>query len=137
MKGDASTLVWAALFWCAAVTLVSAEGAELCASAQSTAEMRGCLDKEYEKADAELNAVWNKVMAQVSKADHMPAEDAKAWKEELLIAQRAWVDFKEHDCDAAGFEWYGGTGAPGAILSCLLAHTTARTADLKARYLDR
>jgi len=36
-----------------------------------------------------------------------------------------------------GFEWYGGTGAAGAILSCLLEHTEARTSDLKARYLDR
>lgn len=108
-----------------------------CADATTTVEIRGCLDKAYTRADAELNTVWKRVMAQVGSADYLPAKEQKAWKEVLLESQRAWIKFKENDCDAAGFEWYGGTGAPGAIMSCLLEHTEARTKDLKARYLDR
>ena len=107
----------------------------LCAGVETTAEMRGCLEKAYERADAELNAVWKKVMASVSAAD-MPAKDRKAWKDELLAAQRAWITFKERDCGAVGFEWWRGTGAPGAMMSCLHAHTAARTNDLKVRYFD-
>jgi len=125
------------LAWLGAFGGVEADAETPCADADTTVAMRECLDKEYIRADAALNAVWKKVMAQVSAADHLPAKEAKEWKDELLASQRAWIQFKEHDCDAAGFEWYGGTGAPGAILSCLLEHTEARTSDLKARYLDR
>jgi uncharacterized protein YecT (DUF1311 family) len=114
-----------------------AEDAYPCADAGNTIEIRECLDKAYSRADAELNTVWKQVMAQVAAADYLPSKERKAWEEELLESQRAWIKFKEHDCDAVGFEWYGGTGAGGAILNCLLAHTEARTADLKERYLDR
>lgn len=125
------------LAWLGAVGGDQADAADPCAEAATTIAMRECLDKAYTRADAELNAVWKKVMAQVGGADYLPAKERKAWKEELLVSQRAWIEFKEHDCDAVGFEWYGGSGAGGAILSCLLEHTEARTSDLKARYLDR
>lgn len=115
---------------------VFAEDNSVCANAETTVDMRACLNQAYDRADADLNAVWKKVMASLANADYMPAKERKAWKEELLTSQRAWITFKEHDCDAVGFEWWGGTGASGAILSCLLDHTTARTQNLKARYLD-
>jgi uncharacterized protein YecT (DUF1311 family) len=121
----------------AADDLAQAEQANACADAANTVEIRECLDKAYTKADAELNDVWKQVMAQVSAADYLPAKERKSWQDELLESQRAWIKFKEHDCDAVGFEWYGGSGAGGAILNCLLEHTQARTADLKERYLDR
>lgn len=114
-----------------------AQEANPCADAGNTIEIRECLDKAYTRADAELNAVWKQVMGHVGDADYLPAKERTAWKDELLESQRAWIQFKEHDCDAVGFEWYGGTGAAGAMLNCLLAHTEARTADLKERYLDR
>ena len=129
-------ILLAGLAWLVAAGLVPAKAADVCADSMSTAEMRGCLDKAYMAADAELNAVWKKVMAHVAGADYLPAEAQKDWRQELLEAQRAWITFKERDCGAVGFEWYGGTGAPGAILSCLLEHTTARTEDLKARFRD-
>ena len=113
-----------------------AEDDTICASATTTVEIRACLDRAYTSADAELNVVWKQVTASVARVDTMPAKERAVWKDELLKAQRAWIVFKEHDCDAVGFEWWGGTGAPGAILNCLLAHTRARTKDLKARYLD-
>lgn len=114
----------------------SAEEEALCADAWITVDMRACLDKAYKRADGELNAVWKTVMASIAEADHMPAKERKAWKEELLESQRAWITFKSHDCDAVGFEWWGGSGASGAILSCLLEHTTARMKNLRERYLD-
>jgi uncharacterized protein YecT (DUF1311 family) len=123
--------------WLLVAGAALAEEANRCANAATTIEIRECLDKAYTRADAELNAVWKEVMAQVGGADYLPTKERKAWKEELLISQRAWIQFKEHDCDAVGFEWYGGSGAGGAILSCLLEHTEARTKDLRARYLDR
>lgn len=127
----------AALTLLAAPEATEAQDVNPCANAATTIEIGECLDKAYTNADAELNSVWKQVMARVGGADYLPAKERKAWKEELLSSQRAWVQFKEHDCDAVGFEWYGGSGAAGAILSCLLAHTEARTKDLKERFLDR
>ena len=112
-------------------------GAE-CASAASNVEIKNCLAIAYEKADAELNAVWKQVLASVQANDYLTPAQREAWKKELLESQRAWVQFKEHDCNGAVlYEWWGGSGAGGAISSCLLEHTTARTADLRQRYLDR
>jgi len=125
-----------ALVWSGGAGPGPANAADVCDDAMSTAEMRGCLEKAYLAADAELNAVWKKVMAHVAGADYLPAQAQKDWREELLEAQRAWITFKERDCGAVGFEWYGGSGAPGAVMSCLRAHTMARTENLKARFPD-
>ena len=109
----------------------------ICAEAQTTIEIGDCVSKAYDKADAELNAVWKKVMATFEANDYMPTKIQKEWKETLLASQRDWIAFKEADCDAVGFEWFGGTGQGNAVTFCLLDHTTTRTKDLKARFLDR
>jgi uncharacterized protein YecT (DUF1311 family) len=112
-------------------------GAE-CASAGSNVEIKNCLAIAYQRADSELNAVWQQVLASVDDADYLTAKQRKAWKAELREAQRGWVQFKEHDCNGAVlYEWWGGSGAGGAISSCLLEHTVARTKDLRQRYLER
>lgn len=114
-----------------------AEDQAVCADAQTTVEIGECVGKAYKAADAELNAVWKKVMATFASNDYMPADAQKAWKETLLASQRSWIAFKEEDCKAVGYEWYGGSGRSNAEVFCLLDHTTARTKDLKARFLDR
>jgi uncharacterized protein YecT (DUF1311 family) len=133
-------------FFCLPVLLlglagVRAEGADtddVCADAENNVALKACLAKAYEQADKELNAVWKQVLASVDQADHLTAEQREAWKTELREAQRSWVAFKEHDCNGAVlYEWWGGSGAGGAISSCLLGHTADRTADLEERYLDR
>jgi uncharacterized protein YecT (DUF1311 family) len=108
-------LLCAALVWLGgAYAAAQAEepGAE-CVSATSNVEIKVCLAKAYERADKELNAVWKEVIANVNDADTLPAKERKAWKDELLESQRAWIQFKEHDCDAVGYEW-GAARVPAA-----------------------
>lgn len=114
-----------------------AEEAGPCDDAQTTVEIGKCVRKADDTANAELHAVWKQVMATFKAKDYMSAKEQKAWKDSLLASQRAWVEFKEKDCEAVGYEWWGGTGASNAVVFCWLDHTTARTKDLKARYLDR
>ena len=100
-------------------------------------ELDQCAGKAFKAADKELNAIWPQVLAAIdSRAADMPADAAKDWKTSMIDAQRAWVTFKEDDCNAVQYEWYGGSGASLAVTSCLYHHTADRTADLKARYLD-
>lgn len=128
------TLAWLAASSGAAM----AQEADVCAGAESNLALKECLGKAYQNADKELNVVWKRVRGSVDGADHLTPEQRGAWKKELREAQRAWVQFKEHDCNGAVlYEWWGGSGAGGAISSCLLGHTKARTEDLKSRYLDR
>ena len=89
-----------------------AEDQPICPDAQTTIEIGECVSKEYDKADAELNAVWKKVMTSFKKNDTMPAKDLKAWKETLLASQRDWIKFKEEDCDASAMNGSAARGAP-------------------------
>ncbi|MEM8744963.1 MAG: lysozyme inhibitor LprI family protein [Pseudomonadota bacterium] len=123
--------------WLSSLSQSAAENKPVCANAQTTVEIGECVRKAFNEADAELNAVWKKVMASFETVDYMPADDLKAWKDTLLASQRDWIKFKEEDCAAVGYEWFGGTGRSNAEVFCLLDHTTARTKDLKARFLDR
>ncbi|MEM9590987.1 MAG: lysozyme inhibitor LprI family protein [Pseudomonadota bacterium] len=123
--------------WLSSPSPSAAENQPVCANAQTTIEIGECVRKAFNEADAELNAVWKKVMASFETVDYMPADDLKAWKDTLLASQRDWIKFKEEDCAAVGYEWFGGTGRSNAEVFCLLDHTTARTKDLKARFLDR
>jgi uncharacterized protein YecT (DUF1311 family) len=100
-------------------------------------ELTACVWDAYKKADAELNTVWKKVLATIEPSEYLPADAARTWKDDLVAGQRAWVTFKEKDCDAVAYEWYGGSGANMAVGDCLYGHTVARTRDLKQRYLDR
>lgn len=129
-----ATALWLGL---AGAALAQDPGAA-CEAAMSNVEMTACLGQAYKKADKTLNAVWTQVLATVDGADYLTAEQRNAWKTELREAQRAWVQFKEHDCNGAVlYEWWGGSGASAAISSCLLNHTVTRTKDLGQRYLER
>jgi uncharacterized protein YecT (DUF1311 family) len=100
--------------------------------------MTQCIWERYEAVDKELNAVWKDVLATIAPSDFMAAEQVAEWKARLLAAQRAWVTFKEEDCNGAvAYEWLGGTGANAAVGACLYTHTRARIDDLRSRYLNR
>ncbi len=106
-----------------------------CIGGGGNMEAMECILVAYEKADAELDAVWTKVLASVRPEGSMTADEVRIWKEDLLESQRGWIIFKENDCDAVTYEWYGGTGANFAVVDCLYRHTVARTRDLEDRYL--
>ena len=109
-----------------------------CESASSNVELGGCVSAAYQKADKELNAIWPKVLAYIdTQGDYVPADALKEWKATIVGAQKAWVSFKESDCGAVQYEWWGGSGAGIAQTTCLYAHTAQRGEDLKSRYLDR
>lgn len=109
-----------------------------CEDATSNVEIGNCVYAAYQKADKELNAIWPKVLAYIdTQGDYMPADAMQKWKAMIVAAQKAWVSFKEQDCGAVQYEWWGGSGASIAETSCLYAHTAQRVEDLKERYLER
>ena len=100
-----------------------------------------CAAKAFQKADAELNAVWKKALATIGQGDSadgtLTAAQAEEWKNDLVAAQKAWNTFKDMDCnEARSFEYWSGSARSLAVLSCQYEYTIARTEDLRARYLQ-
>jgi uncharacterized protein YecT (DUF1311 family) len=83
-----------------------------------TSEMLGCIAAEIKIEDAQLNENYKTLMAKLSKQR----------KTELQEAQRAWIKFRELNCNFYGDE---GSIAQVAINSCFLDATTDRANELK------
>ena len=106
--------------------------------ASADAGLAHCSDEAFQKADAELNEVWKKVLATIQPSDQMPADKAQEWKDDLIAAQQAWNTFKQKDCEGArSFEYWGGSGRGLAVVNREYEYTINRTKDLKARYLEQ
>lgn len=83
-----------------------------------------CAEDEYRVADRGLNAQYKatrKVLADF---------DAAAEKQ-LVLAQRAWIGFRDAHCETAAFANKGGSAEPLTRFGCLAELTTARTTQLQ------
>jgi uncharacterized protein YecT (DUF1311 family) len=55
----------------------------------------------------------------------------KGAEQALVKAQRAWIDYRDAECDAFGFQARGGTMEPMLVAGCLANITDKRTKELK------
>lgn len=109
-----------------------------CTEALSTVQMNNCAAAELAKADAELNATYQKAIAAIPEFASDPPWDAKAWEETLRASQRAWVSFRDAECEKhVAMFWTNGSGATVDILGCKTEKTEQRTKELKDRYESR
>jgi uncharacterized protein YecT (DUF1311 family) len=106
-----------------------------CANAMTTAEMNVCAERDLDKADAALNAAYQRALKAIpGKAVDEPY-DTRSWEEALRKSQRAWLAYRDAECkDHTPMHWSGGTGTTVAVLGCLAALTEARTKELAAHY---
>jgi uncharacterized protein YecT (DUF1311 family) len=110
-----------------------------CANAMSTHDLRFCGAAELEAADKALNAAYQKALASIkAREDEPPPYDNKGYEAALRTAQRAWVAYRDADCNTVvPFAWTNGTGGPVAVLGCLINHTKARTKDLEDTFIEQ
>lgn len=83
-------------------------------------------------ADARLNAVygsWANALKHPAPAD--AKDDAEVLKR-LIVAERAWNDFRDKDCDLQSTSALGGTGESGAFGDCRYTLTKARVTALES-----
>ena len=76
-----------------------------CKDAVSTRDMHDCMDNEWKKSDAELNRVYQESLKKLK-----PEQAAL-----LRKAQRAWLTYRDAQCDADYKMFAGGTAAPLAL----------------------
>jgi uncharacterized protein YecT (DUF1311 family) len=115
---------------------VFAGTAQDCENAMTTQDLNACAGIEFEAADKELNAVYERAIKSIPEmAIDDPPFDAKSWEAALRASQRAWLAFRDAECEEhVRMFWTGGTGATVDIIGCKTEKTEARTKELKDRY---
>jgi len=108
-----------------------------CADPQAQQEMNVCARRDFERADAELNAEYRRAVAHARVSDReqsgrIEGDDRPGDEATLREAQRAWVVFRDAHCRLEGYEARGGTMEPLVYETCRADVTRARIAQLRA-----
>ena len=112
-----------AVTWCVLThaTLASPQ-ADPCTTRANQLELTQCADRELAKSDALLNQTYRKLVADLDD-EHRPL---------LQKAQRAWVGFRDADCDLDASVALGGSMHGMLVADCRAAMTGERVKALKA-----
>lgn len=102
-----------------------------CAEPVTQRDMNACADIEYQKADKDLNAAYRQLRNKMSEWDKTADETSRGALDALVAAQRAWVAFRDANCEVAGFQARGGTMEPMLVSSCLADMSTKRAEELR------
>jgi len=89
---------------------------------QSQQGMNRCAGDDYERADKALNEQWSKVAAAYG-------DDAEN-KKLLVDGQRAWIKYRDAQCELVASDNRGGSIWPLINSSCLADLTRQRTKEL-------
>ena len=101
-----------------------------CPNAQTVIDRLDCAQDVLARADAKLNRMWKRVLA-----EHPSGGDRAVHRAEIRASQRAWIKFRDLDCEAAskiGIPKYWTLNQ----VSCQIAHTRARTRALRELYVE-
>ncbi len=130
----ASVALWGCLFGAAIAADRSAEGID-CAQPSGTMESDLCASDVASEADTELNAVYAQARQQLrSQAAEGACTHCADAEKQLVLAQRAWMQLRDHDCDAVYAFNADGTSRNGAQMHCLTTLARDRTRQLRDFY---
>jgi uncharacterized protein YecT (DUF1311 family) len=88
--------------------------------------MQNCMDNEWKKSDAELNRVYQESLKKLK-----PEQAAR-----LKKAQRAWLTYRDAQCDADGLNIPGRHRGSPALTQCRVTLTQERAKTLRDTYLN-
>ena len=102
-----------------------------CNNAVAQADLNACAESDFEAADKDLNATYRAAMKSMRETDADLEDDMKGAEAALKKAQRAWIDYRDANCEAYGFQARGGSMEPMLVSGCKAELTRQRTKDLK------
>jgi uncharacterized protein YecT (DUF1311 family) len=102
-----------------------------CRKPLTTPEVNACADARQKRVEATLNAAYKRVLSRFERPD-TESERFSEIKTKLIDAQRAWVAFREADCNAALANFGSGTGGTVVFIDCMQRHAERRIKDLKS-----
>lgn len=98
-----------------------------CDNAQDQATMNKCANDDFAKADKQLNAHYREIEKRLADDD-----DAKKL---LITSQRAWVKFRDAECNFSASGTAGGSVHPMTVAICREKLTTERNKQF-SEYLN-
>jgi uncharacterized protein YecT (DUF1311 family) len=128
-------LVAALLMLVQAEPVAGSEPPELnCDDPQAQLELNMCAWRDFETADAALNAQWAETSARMKALDEdidRANDNQPGHLETLLEGQRAWLGFRDAQCRSESFMARGGSMQPMLVAQCLAYMTELRTEQLR------
>jgi uncharacterized protein YecT (DUF1311 family) len=94
-----------------------------CGDITNQTDMNICAGKAYAKSDAELNVLYKQIETRLK-------DDADT-KKLLVSAQKAWIGYRDAECNFSSSTVTGGTAYPFISSTCLDGMTKSRIEDLK------
>ena len=102
-----------------------------CANPKTTSETNACGFSDEAKSDAALNIVYKKALAKIAAGDGTPG-NATAWAAALRGSQRAWLNWRDADCQRlVPMFTQGGSATTNEVLGCLTKKTEMRTKEVR------
>lgn len=111
-----------------------------CANSEYWGAQRDCIQVEYKKIDKELNRQYKilkkKIHSTYVNSGELNSVNPISIERKLVKAQRAWVKFRDTECEFVFDRSAGGTGTLAGYMHflCLWNLTENRTKDFK-RYM--
>ena len=102
-----------------------------CEDAVTQSDMTLCAVQEHAAEDKKLNAQWAETKKAVAEWDAALDAEQRGAVDALLKAQRAWIQYRDSQCEVEGFSVRGGSLEPAIVELCLADLTRKRTAELK------
>lgn len=101
-----------------------AHAADDCANASDQATLDACAGKDFDAADKKLNDAYKQITDRL--------KDNAGSKKLLVDAQRAWVAFRDAECNfQGGPPETAGSVRPMVVANCQAGLTTLRLKDLQ------
>src|SRR5229473_3087538 len=106
-------LLFFAILGSAQKTKQGAEGAPQkgpCDAAATQLELNQCYGEQFRKADAHLKNVYANLLKQMQ---------SEAAIQKLKVAEKAWIQYRDLHCEAAKYEYEGGSMSPMVWAQCM------------------
>lgn len=94
-----------------------------CSTAVTQADLDACAAQQFQQADARLNADYRQILARL--------RDDAATASRFTAAQRAWLGFRDAECDFTTSQSLGGSIYPMLVSMCRADLTQKRVKDFE------
>lgn len=112
------------------VTVSAQEDEPDCSAPETQADMTTCAGIDADAADKDLNRQYKATRKVLAERDNDAGDDESA-VDALVAAQRAWVSFRDANCNVFGFQAHGGSMEPTLVSACLADMSRKRSDDLR------
>ena len=107
-----------------------------CEKAMSTPELNECAARQQKAVELRLNQTYQKALKSLQQPD-TEMDKFSATRQKLIEAQRAWVKFREADCEAVYLQYMSGGIRNLMFTGCMQKHAERRIEDLTAVFAEQ